>query len=563
MIKRYLFAALYLGLLSAAWATPIFPLSALAPGQQGYALTAGPGNVIERFTIEVIALQHDVELGFPLVLVRASGPFIEASGGVAAGMSGSPVYLPHQGDKVLLGAIGYIFPHSDTRIALVTPAEVMLGRAPQVVGFGGELFLALREAYGPPVAVATPLLLSGVSARASRHLAPLFTDQRVVPFPVQTGRVSAAQDEAFTLQPGSAVSVQLVRGDVTIAAVGTVTLIDGEMLYAFGHPLLGRGEVSFALAPAYVTYIVSSPVVPFKLADSGQRILGAITQDRPQAISGRVGARPNFIPITLSLTGPGATSKRFEVTSDERFYAPLLASATLQTLDQALWQLSAGTAELTWEIGLANGDTLRVLEQITHPSDIAAATAGLAAEPLAIFAENIFADPAVTGLSLSIALSQQQRYAEIIEVVAEDEEVQPGGFARVHLRLQPFRAEPLVRTLTIPLPRELAPGPLELSFRGGLMPEEEGEGDPILSFSELLISLREQVQARELVVDTFVDGERQQLLRQSFELLIQGSQTLTLTVVNGEVPEEPAPAEPDEDEDEKPDPLPAPAPGLR
>lgn len=547
-----------------AWATPTFPLDALAPGQQGYALTAGPGNVLERFTIEVLALQHDVGLGFPLVLVRAGGPFIEASGGVAAGMSGSPVYLPYQGRDALLGAIGYIFPNSDTRIALVTPSDVMLGRTAQLGGnsFGERYYQALREAHGPPVPVATPLLLSGASARASPYLSPLFADRRVTPFPVQTGHVSGAQDDAFTLQPGSAVSVQLVRGDVTIAAIGTVTLIEGSTLYAFGHPLLGQGEVSYALAPAHVTYIVSSPVVPFKLADSGQRILGTISQDRPQAISGTVGAQPDFIPVTLTLNGPrGSATKRLEITADERFYAPLLAAATVQLLDEALQQLSGGTAELTWEIGLAGGDTLRVLEQTTHPSDIAAVSAGLAAAPLAILAENVFADPAVERVDLAITLSQAQRYAELVEVVAEDEEVAPGSFVRVHLRLQPYRDEPLVRTLTIPLPRDLSPGPIELIFRGGLTPDE-GEGEPILSFSELLISLREQVQARELVVETYVNGERQQLMRQSFDFLLQGSQTLTLTVTNGEPTEEPNATESDSDEQPS-DPLPSLEPGAR
>ena len=71
-----------------------------------------------------------------------------------------------------------------------------------------------------------------------------------------------------------------MRGDVTIAAVGTLTRLneDGTFL-AFGHPLLNQGEVSFALEPAYVSYIVPSEVVPFKLADSGERALGAVTQD--------------------------------------------------------------------------------------------------------------------------------------------------------------------------------------------------------------------------------------------------------------------------------------------
>ncbi len=45
-----------------------------------------------------------------LVLIRASGQAIEAAGGIAEGMSGSPVYV----DGRLLGAISYVLPEAIT-----------------------------------------------------------------------------------------------------------------------------------------------------------------------------------------------------------------------------------------------------------------------------------------------------------------------------------------------------------------------------------------------------------------------------------------------------------------
>ena len=104
---------------------PDFPLSSVATGMTGYALTAGPGDVIERFPVEVVSVQFDAVPGLDLVLIRVSGPFIEASGGVAAGMSGSPVYLVEGARPALLGAIGYVFPDADHHLALVTPIAAM------------------------------------------------------------------------------------------------------------------------------------------------------------------------------------------------------------------------------------------------------------------------------------------------------------------------------------------------------------------------------------------------------------------------------------------------------
>ncbi len=507
-------------------ATPLFPLAALEPGATGYALTAGAGNVIERFTVEVLALQHDVGTGFPVVLVRASGPLITAAGGIASGMSGSPVYLEHGGRDALLGAISFTFPETTGGLGLVTPIATMRRadpRAPEVAAFGPQLDL------GDAVPVRTPLLVSGLSERASTFLAPLFSDV-VAPVPLQSAG-GRADDAAYRLEAGSAVSAQLVRGDVTVAAVGTVTLLEDGAFWAFGHPLVGRGAVSFALTPAYVTALVPSRSVPFKLADSGQRLLGSVTQDRPYAISGLLGKDPNFIPVTLSFSGDaGALTKRFEVTDDERFYAPLLAAATLEAFDALLQETGAGTADLAWEIELRGGRTVRVLEQATSPDDLAFAAAELAAEPLGLFSGNPFQAAAVERINISATYARAERVAEIVDAVPERRTLKPGGSLALNLRLQPYRAEPQVERVRVRLPRELR-GALTLTVRGGLTPpEDDAEAPPLLSFAELLTALEENVQSSELVVEATIEGETRVLQRLSLPYLVGGSEQVEVTV---------------------------------
>ena len=520
--------------LSASWAAN-FPLESLKPGMQGYALTAGPGNDIERFAVEVLGLQHDVGLGFPLVLVKATGAIIEASGGVAAGMSGSPVYLAHEGEDALLGAIGYVFPSSDHSLALVTPISAMR-ETPQayVAPFGGEQFARYDVRLGDATPVTTPLLFSGLSERAGEQLESLFRKSPVALLPTQLGNAGSFDEEAYDLQPGSAVSVQLVRGDITIAAVGTVTTIEDDSLLAFGHPFLGEGKVSFALAPAFVSYIVPSDVVPFKLANNGQTLLGTIVQDRPAAIRGELDRAPDFLPLTLTLSGSqGTLTKRFEVTDDERYYAPLMGAATLQLFDETKRSVSAGTADLAWEITLQDGEVVRILEQISDPDDIVSASAALAAAPLGILAQNIFEVPNVRKVELTINYDSEQRYAEIVEVSTNNDSLEPGQSLTAHVRLQPYRTAPTVKTFTLRLPEE-AEGSIEIIFRGGLEPGDTGgdgdNDDPILSFGELLVALNDQVQSSELVIETFVDGERVRLKRVSFPYLIQGEESLEISI---------------------------------
>ena len=542
-------AILLLLVMGLAWGAD-FPLAELSVGQRGHGVTAGPGNVLERFPVEVLGLQQDVGTGFPVVLIKASGPFIERSGGVAAGMSGSPIYLPLGGEDALLGAIGYTFPNSDHSLALVTPIETMQKAtraeaegvaAPSAFTPFGE---AAFEGLGPPTPVSTPLLLSGLSERSSAALSPLFRGS-VTPFPVQVvgGDVEGGRDETYTLEPGSAVSVSLVRGDVTIAAVGTLTQIDEEdgTFLAFGHPLLNQGEVSFALEPAYVSYIVPSEVVPFKLADSGAAVLGAVTQDRPYAIGGLLSEEPDFLPVSLTLiTDRESVTKRFEVTDDPALYAPLLGAASLQVFDEAREAVGGGSAELAWEIELRGGETVRVLEQVTSPDDVAGAASALAAGPLAVLADNIFADPEIERVSLNVTLTSAQRYAEVVQVVADVDTLQPGDTLTLFVRLQPYRGEPEVKTLRIPLPEE-ATGAFDVTVRGGLEAREDGEdtdenGDPVLSFSELLVALREHVQSSEMIVETSIDGEYKRLERLPLPYVVRGAETVSVSVEDaGEV----------------------------
>ncbi len=93
-----------------------------------------------------------------------------------------------------------------------------------------------------------------------------------------------------SVEPGSAVSAQLVRGDLEIAATCTVTYIDPKQLLACGHPLLQAGPVSLPMTTAEVVATLASPLNAFKIVNTGEPI-GAFTEDRDSAIRGVLGAR--------------------------------------------------------------------------------------------------------------------------------------------------------------------------------------------------------------------------------------------------------------------------------
>lgn len=522
-----------------------FPLESVEPGLVGHALTAGAGNVIERFEVEVLGVQQDVGTGFPLVLVRASGPFINRVGGVAAGMSGSPVYLPLDGEDALLGAIGYVFPDADHTVALVTPIDAMRDERFAQYPPDAEIVVA---GYGVAAPVATPVLLSGSGPRAAALLAPLFRNTALSPFPTQLAGGGQAGGP-YSLEPGAAVAVRLMSGDIDLAAIGTLTTVEaeapleatgagepGHAFLAFGHPLLGTGAASYAMTTAHVLEIVASRSVPFKLANAGDEVLGAVRRDTPGALQGTIGAEADTLTLDLTVVA-GGRSERFSVdmAAAEHLYPVLTAVAALQASDRTLRAVGPGHAALAWEIELAGGERLNMLEQTSSEDDIAFAAGVLAGGPLAVLANNAFAAPKVASVSLSIELSRDQNAASIESLVLEEQPVTPGDNGILHVRLQPYRKEAVVRTFSVPLPADVAGG-TTLLVRGGDVPrdiegapEEGGETDEPRSFPELLDAMRQQLQGSDLVVELVDEyGEVERLLRVTLPFVVLGSEELTL-----------------------------------
>jgi hypothetical protein len=159
----------------------------------------------------------------------------------------------------------------------------------------------------------TPLVLSGFRPEAIR-----FWQQQTAGTALETvaaGGASAGLDSssasgkspeapvAPSLEPGSSVSMLLVRGDVEVAATCTITYIDPRQLLACGHPVLGAGPVSLPMTTTDVITTVASPLDAFKIINTGVTI-GAFTQDRESAIHGVFGAQAQMIPMHISVDAP-------------------------------------------------------------------------------------------------------------------------------------------------------------------------------------------------------------------------------------------------------------------
>ncbi len=342
-----------------------FPLSEVRKGMTGTAWTVFTGSKPEPMEVEILGVLRGARgPGQDMILAQLHGTKPEYTG-VVAGMSGSPVYIGNR----LLGSLSYrIGQFSKDPIAGITPIEQMLevrdlpiqGSGFRVQGSG------VAEAKGGPAtqgiqtagmnfqAMETPLVMSGFGPEAIR-----LWQQRAAGTGLETvaaggvGGSSAADIGAepsaaalATVVPGSAVSAQLVRGDLEIAATCTVTYIDPKQLLACGHPILQAGPVSLPMTTADVVATLASPLNAFKIVNTGA-LIGAFTEDRDSAIRGVLGAKPHMIPVHIDLHGPGSQRKL----NVEILDLPSLTSqALLVTLYQALLEANDSTAETSYHL---------------------------------------------------------------------------------------------------------------------------------------------------------------------------------------------------------------------
>lgn len=514
-------------------ARPAFPLAEVVPGLRGFGLTEGPGGV-GRFDVEVVAVQEGFGLGFPLVLVHASGGLVAAGGGVSAGMSGSPVVLVDDAGERLLGAIGYVFADAPGGLALVTPIGAMRAAATATAAPGVDVRAALA-AHGV-VPVATPLLVSGLGSRALALLGEALALDPTTPVQaVQGGGGRAAAANA--VGEGSAIAVQWVRGDVDVAAVGTVTEVAAGRLLAFGHPVLGVGPVAWPLAGAAITAVVPHASVPFKLANTAAGSLGVADVDRPAAVGGRLGGEADVLPVTLTVAyGDATEAMRFEVVRDEALWPSLVATAVLEGLDRVRGRVGEGTATVHWDVVLDVGSPLRLSESVTHPRDVATAAARLVGAPLALLAGNPFERVRPERLAVLVRLEDRRRDVEVRSATSDPGPVVAGTVVPVRLRLQPWRRPGEVRTVDVRLPDELR-GRVEVVVRGGAWPRDPEDTEPPdpddapLTFDELLAFLRDRPGGADLVVEARAEGgDWVTLARESLSGVVTGRATLVLDV---------------------------------
>ncbi len=362
-------------------------VSEIQTGMTGIGRTVIRGTEIQDFDVEVIDVFASMGFnGGPLIMVRLSGEVIDATGGIAGGYSGSPVYI----DGKLIGAVSWGPYFTEGDIAGITPIHEMLkaftypeadptriagdpvcfsepveveGREFDSVLLAGysDNADALVALHGENTLVMTPcrtpLMVSGLSEAGMQQFREFAADRMpyldIVQGPGSGGQGVPVHLGPVVIEPGASVGAQLSSGDLDMTAVGTLTWVheDGRFL-AFGHPFLADGETNLPFLTTDIIYTMPSIQRSYKLGEPLE-IVGTVTQDRLTCIAGNFNETPDMVNFHLEVQDHDLdTTRRFEyqIINKEQLLAFLAYLIPMEGLTYASDRIGEGTVRVSFSI---------------------------------------------------------------------------------------------------------------------------------------------------------------------------------------------------------------------
>lgn len=472
---------------------PIIRVREIKPGMKGYGLTVFQGTKIERFEIEVLGVLPKVNVGHDLIFIKMTGGPLNTRGvNIAAGMSGSPIYINGR----LAGAVSMTFwgfPKEPQ--CLVTPIEDMLealdprlpkepagmARAqtePQTVIFGGKRIIIAPD-NAPPAGEGElvftrppiPVMASGLSARGIQRLNALLQPYNMFAMP-GPGRAENMAKQMPPLQPGSAVGVALVTGDVDLSAIGTVTYRDGDRVLIFGHPFMGIGAIEAPLTTAYVFDVVPSYSRSVKIA-APVSVVGKATQDRLFSVAGELGKRPTMVPVTVDVEDVATGRKRrfqAQVVQHPLLTGQLVSLVAYETLSQIRGTPGDSLARVQLTVSAEEVGTITRENVVFDDVDIASGATSELDNLMNILTANPFYPLAVNSVDLRVRIESKRQTATIERVFVRKGRYEPGETVQLGVVLKPYRSQPITREVSLVLPQSLRSGRYTLQVRGGMQP---------------------------------------------------------------------------------------------
>ena len=455
-----------------------FPIDQVRAGQRARGRTVFQGTAIEDFEIEILGvLENYSGPKSSIIFGRLSGGPL-AKTGVMAGMSGSPVYI----DGRLAGAVAFMYPFSTEPLAGIRPIGEM------VAGFEAEgpidsplavdplddwrVFAGLPstppesapEPAGRFVPIATPVALSGFSERTVE----VFADnlKRLGLRPIQGAGGGLRDAPEGPLEPGSMISVGLIRGDLSFSASGTVTHLDGNRVFAFGHRFLAAGDTQMPMMRASVMTLVPNLSASFKLSGVGP-LIGRILLDRDAGIAGELGSGPSMVPCQIRVrpaAGKGAAYD-IELVRDDQLTPLLLQIALFSAIDVSERSLGPHTVRVRGAVEFKGRVPKLILDDIYTGSGAVGQAAALSTvAPLSFLLRAGHADVEIDSIDVAIEAVPDDRYTDLVRAWVSKTQVRPGETVEIRFAAKGPAGRERMHSVPYTVPVSMPAGTVEVTL---------------------------------------------------------------------------------------------------
>lgn len=475
-------------------------VEAIRPGMKGVGRTVMVGTTLEEFSVEVLGVMRDVSPGRDMILCRLSGCNLEHAG-IIQGMSGSPIYI----EGKLVGAVAFAWEFAKDPIAGVTPFAQMVkyvrandrriaaerqNRPEVAVSTTWAEALGNRDSELPPVSeaaegpvsvsggglagmrpIATPMAATGFSPRALEVLS-----ERLGPLGLAPMAGGGASKEVIEregekpLEPGSPVSVAMVTGDFDLSGIGTVTHVEGDRVYAFGHPMMGLGACELPMMTGYIHTVYPRSSVSMKLG-SPLKVVGVLDTDVSTAVSGRLGAKPDMLPVSVSVrNGEYAEAHVYhvEIAREPHMMATLLLSTLTNAIDTEGNLPSRLTARIAVDLEIQGHEPILLKETLSGSRYSgpmgASALFGPIASTVSLLVRNPLEPVRIESIDCRVEIEPGEQVASVESVRLESDRVEPGQTLRALVTLKPNLGERRTVELSLPIPKDFPEGEHEVAI---------------------------------------------------------------------------------------------------
>ena len=269
-------------------------IRAMPPGTPVFMRTEFVNGELADLEMTFVQVVDDFLAPMPVYMVEASDPILIQLGGIAKGMSGSPIFT----EQGTWGAIAYGYNAQDSPpyYFFATPIEWVIGTrglmpaAKPMATWEGNRITPLD----------IPLLSTGINGV---HTLPEGRSSLL------SGASAAGltQERQESFEAGRPLAVGLLLGELTAGVVGTVSYVDGNRVYGFGHPMNSSGPVELPIIEAKVLGEISNLSAPFKFTTLNPTVRGTLTEDRLPAVRGVLDQEPDLVPIKSVYTFPSGS----------------------------------------------------------------------------------------------------------------------------------------------------------------------------------------------------------------------------------------------------------------